>query len=653
MIELRGVSKTYRMGDVDVHALREVSLTIERGEFVAIMGPSGSGKSTLMHVLGLLDVPDAGSYKLLGREVSGLDEDALAALRADTLGFVFQQFNLLARTPALENAALPLLYAAAAKDPSRPRKLLEQVGLGARLDHKPNELSGGQQQRVAIARALVNDPAVLFADEPTGNLDSASEKEILEVFTRLNEAGLTVILVTHEPEIAGHAKRVIRMRDGRVQSDERRAPLSAPRKPSAGLSPLPLGEDRERGGILGDLRQHFRQALRSLSANKVRTALSMLGILIGVAAVIAMLALGAGARQAIEERLSSMGSNLLVLRPGARQSGAVSLESRAATRLTLEDAEALREVPGVRRTGPSVGGRAQVVYGGRNWNTRVQGAGPEYEAMRAARPVAGRFFTEAEDRSRARVALVGATLVRELFGGKSPVGETIKLNRVGFLVVGVLPVKGDSGWRDQDDVVVVPIRTAMRRLLGQDHVESIDVEVESASRMEAVQAEMLALMGRRHRVPASREGAFEVRNMAELQEALTATQRTMTLLLSSIAAISLLVGGIGIMNIMLVSVTERTREIGLRKALGARRGDILAQFLIEAVVVSAAGGLAGICLGWLVTSVMTRLAGWAASVSAASVLLSFFFSAGVGVAFGLWPARRASLLNPIQALRYE
>ncbi|MDO8730456.1 MAG: ABC transporter permease [Candidatus Omnitrophota bacterium] len=653
MIQTSNLRKVYRMGEVEVQALQDVSLTVEQGDFVAIMGPSGSGKSTLMHVLGLLDVPDAGSYRLSGREIRGLSEDELAALRARTIGFVFQQFNLLPRMSALENTRLPLLYAPGLHNgsaPSRPLELLEQVGLKARMGHTPAQLSGGQQQRVAIARALVNRPRVIFADEPTGNLDSASSHEILEILSGLNRQGITVILVTHEQEVADRARRIIRMRDGRIESDTSNA-VPFPNVPGSGEQPGTAGNGT--GFFLREISDHFRQAVRALLANKVRTGLSTLGILIGVAAVIAMLALGSGASASIEARLASLGSNLLMLRPGARQAGRVALESGVVTRMTLADAEAVAALPGIRRVAPSVDGRGQVVYGNRNWNTRIEGVTPDYASVRGATPVAGRFFDAEESRRRSRVVLVGQTVSRELFGDANPVGETIKINRSSFQVIGVLPAKGATGWRDQDDVVVVPIGTAMRRLLGKEHVDDISIEVEEAEGMSAVEDSVQDLMRRRHRIPASRKGAFEIRNMAEIQAALSETNRTMTLLLASIAVISLLVGGIGIMNIMLVSVTERTREIGLRKAIGARRRDILGQFLVEAVVVSVAGGVIGIALGWLITLGMSQWAGWAAQVSLSAVALSFFFSCAVGVLFGFWPARKAAALNPIEALRYE
>jgi macrolide transport system ATP-binding/permease protein len=650
VIELEGVGKTYRLGETEVHALRGVTLRIEPGEYVAITGPSGSGKSTLMHVIGLLDVPDAGTYRLSGREVSKLSADELAGARRATIGFVFQQFNLLPRITAAENVALPLIYSEHRLDLARARELLARVGLGERSGHRSNELSGGQQQRVAIARALVNRPRVILADEPTGNLDSESQHEILAILRELNRQGITVIIVTHEEDVAREARRRIRMRDGKVVSDESQGRGRAG-KPVEVARPAPA----PRLGWLGELIEHGRQGLRALAANKVRTGLSMLGILIGVAAVVAMLAVGSGARQSIEARLSALGTNLLMLRPGAVRVGGVAQEAGATTRLTLEDAAFIRDrIPQVKDAAGVVSGRGRVVYRNRNWNTAVLGAGTAYASMRNSRPEIGRFFNDQELASRALVAVIGLTVARELFGDENPVGETIKINRINFRVIGILPEKGASTFRDQDDIIVIPITTAMYRLLGKTYVDYIDIEVGNPEDMTAAQAAIGEAIIQRHKVPPSQQqDAFQIRNLAEIQAALAESSQTMSFLLASIAAISLLVGGIGIMNIMLVSVTERTREIGLRKAVGARAGDILSQFLVESVVVSAVGGLLGIVLGWLVTVLMAWLAGWSVAISAGAALLAFLFSATIGVLFGIYPARKASHLNPIQALRYE
>lgn len=661
MIELKNIHKTYAAGETAVNALDGVSLKIENGEFVAIMGPSGSGKSTLMHVVGLLDKPDSGGLTISGQDVTRFNDDELALFRRSKIGFVFQQFNLLPRMTALENVMLPLVYSKERPDNTKALDILKKLGLGDRISHMPNQLSIGQQQRVAIARALINSPEIILADEPTGNLDTTRANEIMEVFKDLNSRGITIILVTHEEDIGRQAKRIVRIRDGNVVEDvnvsgNEKAPAKISEKYPARMN----GREVRKNGVLGmfhpaELWGFFKEGFRSLTANKFRTGLSMLGILIGVAAVMAMLALGKGAKQDIQQQLSSLGSNLLMLRPGIFHSGGAALETGAVTRLSIDDVKNIKDrLPYVANAAGVVMSRGQVTFLNRNWNTQVMGVEPAYERMHDSKPVVGSFFTEAENRSRALVALVGMTIVKEIFGGQNPVGEIIKLNKINFRVIGVIPSKGGGGWRDRDDVVVIPLQTAMHRLIGNQYLDYIDVEVVDASVTDQAEDDIMDLMISTHRVPPSqKDDAFQVWNMADVQSILTASSQTMSMLLATIAAISLLVGGIGIMNIMFVSVTERTREIGLRKAIGAQRSDILAQFLAESVVISAVGGGMGIVVGILLIKAVALIAKWNTIVSVPSILLAIIFSAVVGIGFGLYPARKASLLNPIDALRYE
>ena len=650
VVSLKGVHKTYHMGDTEIAAVCGVDLEIRRGEYVAIMGPSGSGKSTLMNLIGLLDVPEAGSYHLNGTDVTRMRDGELAAIRNRDIGFVFQQFHLLPRTSALENASLPLLYAHRQAEAERPAKLLADVGLADRQTHKPTELSGGQQQRVAIARALATGPGIVLADEPTGNLDSKSADDILAIFDKLNAQGVTIILVTHEADVAQRARRIIHMRDGKVVSDETRGERTAstPSEPHAAAS-----RASRIAFAFRSITMYGHLAMKALLAHKMRALLSMLGILIGTMSVIAMMALGAGAKASMEEQFSSMGSNLLIVRQNWRSGSGVSASQRPMHQLTLDDADTLRSLPGVQIAAATVQSGARVIAGNRNWDTEVTGTEPDYAEIRAMQNTVGRFIQDDDLRRRERVAVIGRTVLKKLFDTRNPIGEVIRINGVAFRVVGVLPEKGAGGWRDRDDVVVIPLSTAMYRLMGKDKLDSIEVQVTRADLVAQVQQAILdrmAIIGGRTN---GEENPVTIHNMAEMQSALTSTSKTMSILLSSIAAISMFVGGIGIMNIMLVSVAERTREIGLRKAVGARRGDILGQFLVEAVVISALGGLLGIVLGWTISVVMNNAIGWTTVVTWQSVAIAAGCSALTGLVFGFWPARKAAALHPIEALRYE
>ncbi len=641
LLRLRDVGRRYASGEAEVIALDAVTLEIAAGEFVAIMGQSGSGKSTLMNILGCLDRPTSGTYEVLGRNVSQLDGDELAALRRDAFGFVFQRYNLLSDASAAENVEIPAAYAGISRRERHARalELLQRLGLGDRAGHRPTQLSGGQQQRVAIARALMNDAPVILADEPTGALDSQSGEDVLALLAQLHQSGRTVVLITHDPTVAAHAERVIELKDGRVLRDERRGT-----RPTGFAAPRSLGEPRP-GALLAELGEAVKMAARSMRSNLFRTALTLLGVVIGVAAVVAMLAIGDGSKQEVLDRIAAMGSNQLSIRPGApgvRGGGDVAT-------LTLADADALRSVPNVQTISPDRSMGQVLRVGNRDYRATVQGVWPAFAVLRDWDTTVGSFITEEDLRGYAPVVVLGATVASNLFpDNPEPVGEFVLVRNVPFEVIGVLEAKGASGWGgDQDDVALVPLSTGTMRLFGQAFLGGITVKVADGERIAETEAAINQLLTERHRTT-----DFQVRNTASLQEAVSATSDTLTALLGSVAAISLVVGGIGVMNIMLVSVTERTREIGIRMATGARMRDILLQFNTEALVVCGIGGLVGVALG-LAIAAGVQAFGMPVAYSVGPPVLAFSCAFLTGVVFGYLPARKAARLDPVAALAYE
>lgn len=641
ILELIDIHKHYKNGDALVRALDGVSLTIRLGEFVAIMGQSGSGKSTLMHIMGCLDRPSSGSYRVLGKEAAHLEPDELARLRRETFGFVFQRYNLLSTATAAENVAIPSVYAGLGKHErvERARGLLEKLGLGDRIGHRPAELSGGQQQRAAIARALVNDPPVVLADEPTGALDTRSGDEVLALLKQLHAEGRTIILITHAENIARHAERIVRLEDGRIVEDTG----------TCGLNSAAATDDAGRVfgsvGLIAGVQEALTTAWRSLCVNLFRTTLTLLGIIIGVAAVVAMLAVGEGSRQKVLDRISSFGTNLMLIRPGApgmRNSGDIAT-------LVPEDARAIETLPNIEAALPERSGRATVRFGRIDYQTSMQGTGEDFPSVRDWPLAAGQFFNAGDMKHYAAVVVLGQTVARTLFpDGANPVGRYVLMRNMPFLVIGTMSEKGASPFgSDQDDVVFVPITTGLMRLFGNNYLSSITVKVTDTTDIEATEHAIESLLTARHRTQ-----DFRVRNMASYLEAAMETQDTFTLLLGTVAAISLLVGGIGVMNIMLVSVVERTREIGIRMATGARMRDILLQFNIEAAVVCAAGGVLGILLG-VAAGWVLRYGGMSVVFSAAPAVLAFVCASATGLIFGYLPARKAARLDPVVALASE
>jgi macrolide transport system ATP-binding/permease protein len=693
VIEALDLNRTYRVGDVDVHALQGATLTVERGEFVAIMGSSGSGKSTLMSILGCLDQPSGGHYYFDGVDVAELNEPDLARIRSQRIGFVFQSFNLLARTSALENAALPLFYSDTAP-PShqgrneRARSALRLLNLGNRQENTPGQLSGGQQQRVAIARALINDPSLILADEPTGNLDTRTSCEIMETLRKLNrDRGVTIVMVTHEPDIAAYADRTVTMRDGRIISDDRHKG-AGPDKAPAIVAPAPtLPDDGTAAPIhtlLGFARMVSAAAVQALVRNMTRSVLTMLGVFIGVAALITMVAIGQGANDVVRKQIESLGTNLFVVVPGATAFGGARGGFGSASTLTTADVAAIRrEASDVGSVSYLIRQGGQIQYMNRNWTTIIQGVSANHPPTTNWRIAEGRGISRDDVRSSALVAVIGQSAARQLFDpDQSPVGSMIQVKSTPVRVVGLLASKGQTAYgQDQDDIVMVPFTTAERKILGVaapsqsqaplnwvyppspnpynlqprliGFVNQIYIQATSQQDLPDAVAEVTHILTRRHNIRPGQPNDFSVRNLSQIAETAQGSSRTMAILLAAVASISLLVGGIGIMNILLVSVTERTREIGLRMAIGARRIHVLLQFLAEAVFLSISGGIAGILAGVILSLTLPTLFGWPAAISPSAVLGGFVFSAAVGIFFGYYPARKAAHLNPIEALRYE
>ncbi|KAF1029864.1 MAG: Macrolide export ATP-binding/permease protein MacB [Pseudomonas sp.] len=651
LIELKDIRKSYGGGDSpQVDVLRGIDLAIHAGEFVAIVGASGSGKSTLMNILGCLDRPTTGQYLFAGENVARLDSDALAWLRREAFGFVFQGYHLIPSGSAQENVEMPAIYAgiSAAERHARAKALLTRLGLAERTGNRPHQLSGGQQQRVSIARALMNGGHIILADEPTGALDSHSGAEVMTLLDELASQGHVVILITHDREVAARAKRIIEIRDGLIISDSAQARTSAAPGPRA-LQAVDLRQRlvdgaEHNGAWKAELLDAVQAAWRVMWINRFRTALTLLGIIIGVASVVVMLAVGEGSKRQVMAQMGAFGSNILYV------SGAAPNPRTPPGIITLNDVAALAALPQVKRIMPVNGAMAGVRFGNVDHLAYVGGNDTNFPHIFNWPVVEGSYFTEADERSGATVAVIGKRVRDKLFqDGPDPIGQYILIENVPFQVVGVLAEKGaSSGDKDSDDRIAIPYTAASVRLFGSYTPEYVVIAAKDARNVHDAEQAINQLLLRLH----NDKHDFELTNNAAMIQAEARTQNTLSLMLGSIAAISLLVGGIGVMNIMLMTVRERTREIGIRMATGARQRDILRQFLTEAVMLSVVGGLCGIALALLVGGVLV-LAKVAVQFSLPAAVGAFGCALVTGVVFGFMPARKAARLDPVKALTSE
>lgn len=648
ILQLQGVSKTFLVGDQTVEVLKHIDLTIHAGTLVAIVGASGSGKSTLMNVLGCLDRPTSGTYKVGGRNTASLSSDDLAKLRCRYFGFVFQRYHLLPNLSALENVEVPAIYAGT---PAEERlassiKLLERLGLSDRADHRPNQLSGGQQQRVGIARAIVNGSKVILADEPTGALDSETGQEMMRLLLDLHAQGHTVVIVTHDMAVADYAERIVEIRDGEIVADRPNQRIHVPAAPA--IANAQRRVKRKRSPLAGFKRfaEAFKMARLALFSHRLRTALTMLGIVIGIASVVSIRAIGEGGQRHIQETIGPLASNRVEIRRGSGWG-----DGRASGIRTLlpADVDAIRAQPYVHSVTPITQAQTTVRYGNVDAGATVTAVGESFFNVRGILLAKGRGFRQEEIQDQSQVVVIDHEAARKLFEPEDdPLGQVIIIGNVPCTVIGVTSEKSKDLFPASGVNLMLPYTTAGVRLFGYQYFDSITVRVREGQNSRLAEKNLTTLVSYKHGVK-----DFFTNNMNTLAEAYEQTTRSISLMLSLVASIALMVGGIGVMNIMLVSVTERTREIGIRMAVGARRSDIMKQFLVEAVMICLIGGVLGVGLSFLtgyVFSLFVTVTKWKMVFTPDSFILAFVCSTLIGIAFGFLPARNASRLQPHDAL---
>ena len=641
IIEMKNINRYFGTGDNRVHILKNISLNVEKGDFVAIIGQSGSGKSTLMNIIGCLDTATSGSYKINNNETLELSKDQLSDLRSQTFGFIFQRSNLLSSLTAAENVALPAIYAGMPQTQrlTRAKQLLEKLGLGDKWQNKPNQLSGGQQQRVSIARALMNGGEIILADEPTGALDSQSGENVMEILRQLHSEGHTIIMVTHDRDIAASANRVIEIKDGEIIGDSQKEAVQSAIKNT--------GKSKSRFGFSKDqLIEAFKMSVSAIVAHKMRSLLTMLGIIIGITSVVSVVALGNGSQQKILENIKGIGTNTITIFNGT---GFGDRRAEQMQNLTVNDANALSNQSYVQSVTPNSTSSGTLIYGNQTFSsTSLKGVSEQSFDVEGLTLKLGNTFTPEDIRNNQSVALIDESAKKSIFPHENPLGKIVMFNKRPLRIIGVVSDR-QMGGASSSLNIYAPYSTVMNKISGSKKIASITVKVSDSVNSAVAEKGITELLKMRHG-----KKDFFIMNSDTIKQTIESTTSTMKLLISSIAFISLIVGGIGVMNIMLVSVTERTKEIGVRMAIGARQSNILQQFLIEAVLICLIGGVTGILLSGAIGLLFnTFMSDFAMAFSTASIIAAVAFSTLIGVVFGYMPAKRAAQLDPITALARE
>lgn len=642
IIEIKNLNKFFGEGENRVHILKNIHLEIEQGDFIAIIGASGSGKSTLMNIIGCLDTASSGSYQIAGKETAKLSADQLSELRQQRFGFIFQRYNLLSTLSSQENVALPAVYTGMAKPQrlQRAAQLLEKLGLGNKIYNKPNQLSGGQQQRVSIARALMNGGDIILADEPTGALDSKSGETVMQILQQLHQEGHTIILVTHDKHIAQFANRIIEIKDGEIIQDQRQSLQITARKMTQAAT--------NRGWQF--YRDQFFEALNmsinAIIAHKLRSLLTMLGIIIGITSVVCVVALGNGSQQKVLQNINSLGTNTMDIYNGT---GFGDRRAESMQNLTVNDSEALMRQPYIESVTPNSSVSGTLTYRNSAFTAQVRGVSEQYFNVKGIQTVAGQLFSGEQVKQNQSVAVIDQNTQKRIFQDRNPLGQIIMINKKPLKVIGIVDIDNVMGVNRESLNIWIPYTTAMNKISGEKKISSITVKVNQGISTSAAEKNVTALLLSRHG-----KKDFFILNTDTIKQTIESTTNTMKLLISSIALISLIVGGIGVMNIMLVSVTERTKEIGVRMAIGAKQQNILQQFLIEAVLICLVGGIIGIILSGLIGFLFNRfMSEFTMLFSTFSIVVAVLCSTLIGIIFGYVPAKNAAKLNPITALSQE